>query len=100
MKYVVLALAVVGVFISLDALAIDLPNYANAGNLNTELQSKGKKITDTVSMVAVIISIIGLLIGAVFIGGGNADSGKRWVIGGLTGIVLAGTVYGIASLVA
>ena len=80
--------------------ALDLPNYASGGNLKSELQSKGKAITDTVSMIAAIVSIIGIVVGGGMIGSGNADSGKRYVLGGIIGLIIAGVAFGIAQLVA
>lgn len=80
--------------------ATQMPNYAQGGNLNTQVQSKGKAITEMISLIVVGLCIIGILIGAGYIGVGKADTGKVYVIGGIVGIILAGTVYGIAALVA
>lgn len=80
--------------------AMQLPNYAQGGNLTTETQSKGKKVTDFIVMVVAILSIISLAIGAGGFGTGNADAGKRFVVGGVLGLVFGGAIYGIAALVA
>lgn len=105
MKHLITAVVLATVFtiglIRIPAFGgIDLPNYASGGNLKTELQSKGKAITDVVSMVAAIVSIIGIVAGAAMIGSGNADGGKRYVIGGVVGLIVAGVAFGIAQLVA
>lgn len=77
-----------------------LPNYASGANVDSELQSKGKKITSTIALVVGIIAILGMLIGAGYMGAGNADKGKQYLLGGVISIVLASVVFGIASLVA
>lgn len=80
--------------------ATQLPNYAQGGNLQSQVQSKGKTITEIISLIVVGLSIIGMLIGAGYIGVGKADTGKPIFIGGVVAILLAGSVYGIAQLVA
>lgn len=80
--------------------ATTLPNYAQGGNLSSSIQSKGKAITDIISLIVAILSIIGMLIGAGYIGVGQGDKGKPILVGGILGIILAGSVYGIAALVA
>ena len=82
------------------AQALTLPNYASGGgNLTSDLQSKGKAVTDIISMVVAILAIMGILVGAGKIGVGKGEEGKQWVIGGIVALVIAGSVYGIASLV-
>ena len=83
-----------------DAEAFKLPNYATSSNVEAEIQSKGKKITNTIALVVGIVAIIGMLVGAGYMGAGNAETGKRYLLGGVIAIVLASVVYGIASLVA
>jgi hypothetical protein len=80
--------------------SLTLPNYAaGGGNLTSDLQSKGKAVTDIISMVVAILAIMGILIGAGKIGVGKGEEGKQWVVGGIVALVIAGSVYGIASLV-
>ena len=79
--------------------ALTLPNYASGGNLSSDLQSKGKAVTDIIAMVVAILAIMGILVGAGKIGTGKGEEGKQWVIGGIVALVIAGSVYGIASLV-
>lgn len=83
----------------LPAEALTMPNYAAGGNLTTDLQSKGKAVTDIITMIVAILSIMGILVGAGKIGLNNGEEGKKWVVGGLTALVIAGSVYGIAALV-
>ena len=99
-KHLVYVVFILLAFLVLPVEALDLPNYAGAGggNLSADLQSKGKKITDIISMVVAILAIMGILVGAGKIGVGKGDEGKQWVIGGVTALVIAGSVYGIASL--
>lgn len=80
--------------------ATQLPNYAQGGNLTSQVQSKGKAITDLLSLICAILSIIGMVIGATMIGIGKPESGKVTFICGVLGIILAGSIYGIAALVA
>ena len=89
---------IVAVLFVLPAEAAQLPNYAQGGNLSTTLQSKGKAITDVISMIVAILAIIGILIGAGYFGVGNGDRGKQWVVGGVVALVIAGSVYGIAAI--
>ncbi len=84
----------------LSAHALQLPNYAQGGDLASTLQTQGKAVTDILALVATIISIMGIVVGAIRIGGGDPDGGKRWVVSGVLGLVIAGSVYGIAALVA
>jgi len=87
------------VFVPTEVLAA-LPNYAQGGNLESDLQSKGQAITKILSLIVGIVAIMGILVGAIKIGGGNPDSGKTFVISGIVALVIAGSVYGIATMVA
>lgn len=78
--------------------AVDLPNYAKGGNLSSSIQSKGKNFTDLISMIVAVLAIIGMLVGAAKFAIGNGEDGKKWVIGGVVALVLAGSVYGIAQM--
>jgi hypothetical protein len=56
--------------------SLTLPNYAaGGGNLTSDLQSKGKAVTDIISMVVAILAIMGILIGAGKIGVKRASNG-------------------------
>ena len=80
--------------------ALQLPGYATGQSVKADLESKGRKVTDVVTLVVGIGAILGILWGALKIGTGNAEEGKRYVIGGMTAIVIASVVYGIVALVA
>jgi|GEM_PF-2708895 len=97
-KFFTLFACIAAVLFVLPAEAVQLPNYAQGGNLSTTLQSKGKAITDVISMVVAILAIIGILIGAGYFGVGNGDRGKQWVVGGVVALIIAGSVYGIAAI--
>lgn len=97
--YVVFALLAVAV-LPVEA-ALQMPNYASGGgNLTADVQSKGKAITDIASMIVAIVAILGIIIGGGKIAFGQGEEGKKWLIGGIAGIAIAGMAYGIASLVA
>lgn len=102
MKRLVLAVGLAALaytFLPAEALAT-LPNYAQGGNLESDLQSKGQAITKILSLIVGIVAIMGILVGAIKIGAGNPESGKTFIIGGVIALVIAGSVFGIASLVA
>lgn len=79
------------------AEAVKLPNYAQGGDLS-KIESTGRAITDTISLIVAILAIIGMLIGAGYYGVGNGEKGKTFLIGGVVALVIAGSVYGIAAL--
>lgn len=97
-KFFTLFACVAAVLLVLPVEAAQLPNYAQGGNLSTTLQSKGKAITDVISMIVAILAIIGILIGGGYFAVGNGDRGKQWVVGGVVALVIAGSVYGIAAI--
>lgn len=78
---------------------VTLPNYAAASDLKTSIQAKGKAITDTITMVVAVLAIIGIIVGAGYFAVGNGEHGKRFLVGGIIALVLAGSAYGIASLI-
>jgi hypothetical protein len=79
--------------------ALELPNYAQSGNLEGELQRKGQAVTDVITMIVAILAIIGILVGGGKIAVGDPQGGKQWLVGGIVALVIAGSVYGIAALV-
>lgn len=86
-------------FVPVEVMAA-LPNYAQGGNLESDLQSKGQAITKILSLIVGIVAIMGILVGAIKIGGGNPEGGKTFIVGGVIALVIAGSVFGIAALVA
>ena len=79
---------------------LKLPGYASGSNVKADIEKKGKNITDTVLVVVGVISMLGILVGAGFMGAGNTEKGKQVMLGGVSGIVIASLVFGIAKLVA
>jgi hypothetical protein len=47
-----------------------------------------------------ILAIIGMIVGAGYFTVGNGEKGKMFLFGGVIGLVIAGSAYGIAALVA
>lgn len=80
--------------------ALKLPSYASGTNVKADVEKKGKNITDVVLIVVGVISMLGILVGAGYMGSGNAEKGKQVMLGGVSGIVIASLVFGIAKLVA
>ncbi len=78
--------------------SLDLPSWANSGNLENELSSTGQNVAGVISMIVALLAIAGMLVGAGFFTVGNPERGKTYLFGGVTGLVLAGSVYGIAAL--
>lgn len=100
-QLLVVAVALFALFAISAHASLQLPNYAaGGGNLQAEVQSKGKAITDIVSMVVAIVAILGIIVGGGKIAFGKAEEGKAWVIGGIVGLAIAASAFGIASLVA
>ena len=79
---------------------LKLPSYASGSNVKADVEKKGKNITDVVLIVVGVVSILGILVGAGYMGSGNAEKGKQIMLGGVSGIVIASLVFGIAKLVA
>ncbi|HHS84374.1 MAG TPA: hypothetical protein ENK38_05530 [Gammaproteobacteria bacterium] len=103
MKQLILALLISFSFTLLTPTAahaeLKLPSYAAKGNVTSEIQSKGKNITNVISLVVGIISILGILVGTGFMGGGNPERGRVYMLGGVGGLIIASMVFGIAQLV-
>jgi hypothetical protein len=98
-KFVILLVCAAAVLSVLPVEALTLPNYATSGDLSQSIQSKGKAITDIISMIVAILAIIGILVGAGKFGVGNGEEGKKWVFGGVVALIIAGSVFSIAALV-
>ena len=79
---------------------LKLFSYASGSNVKADVEKKGKNITDVVLIVVGVISMLGILVGAGYMGSGNAEKGKQVMLGGVAGIVIAFLVFGIAKLVA
>lgn len=77
---------------------VRLPTWANSGNLESELSSKGQNVADVIALVVGILAVIGMLVGAGYFAMQRSDLGKQWLGGGAVGMVVAGSVYGIAAL--
>ena len=77
----------------------DLPSYAQGGDVSSQLEEKGLLITDTVTLLVGIVGVVAIAASGLYFSSGNSEKGKQFMFGGLTGIFIAGTVYGIAGLV-
>lgn len=101
MRYVLLAVLVLLAFFSLDALANVLPNYATGGNFDSQVQAKGKSITDAVVTVVGIASVLAIVASGLFFSVfANPDRGKQLMFGGVGGLLVASMAFGIARIVA
>lgn len=101
MKKMVVVLAVVAASLfamTFVAEAVSLPSYAQGADLKSQIDAKGKSVTDVVTAVAVVLCIIGIFVGAAMIGSNNAELGKKVVIGAVVGLILVGVAYSIAAL--
>jgi len=90
----------VAFFVSSDiALAeVKLPSWSGSGNLDKELDNKGKAIAKVASTVVAALAIIGMLVGAAFFAVNKGEEGKKWIFGGGIGLIVAGSVAAIATL--
>ena len=77
-----------------------LPSYAQGSDLRGAVEAKGKAISDILALIAGIVGIIGIIVGAIKMGAGDPEGGKRQVLWGALGIIVAALAYGIAALVA
>ena len=103
MKIVLMVVATILVFFSIDLLAANnvLPTYASGGSLQSEVQTKGKKITDMVILLVGIVSILSIIASAFYYSLlSNPEKGKQLLFGGMGGIMIASLSFGIAKLVA
>lgn len=78
--------------------SVALPSYAESGDLKGQLETKGGAITKIITAIAVIVCIIGIIVGAIKIGSGDADGGKRIAIGAVVGLIITGVAFGIAAV--
>jgi len=96
------SLAVVAVVVTiipeLSFAEVKLPTWANAGNLESELSNKGQGVANIIALVVGILAVIGMLVGAAQFAIQRAEQGKQWLGGGAIGLVVAGSVFGIANL--
>lgn len=77
----------------------ELPSYAQGGDVSSQLEEKGLLITDTITLLSAIVGVVAIAASGMYFSSGNAEKGKTYLFGGLIGIFIAGTVYGIAGLV-
>lgn len=80
--------------------SITLPSYAQGSDLRSAVEAKGKAISDILALIAGVVGIIGIIVGAIKMGAGDPEGGKRQVLWGALGIIVAALAYGIAALVA
>jgi hypothetical protein len=78
--------------------SLQLPSYAAGTDVMAQATSTGKKITDLASLIVAIIAIICIIVSGVFFSQGNAETGKRYLVGSLIGLFVAGCAAGIAQL--
>lgn len=100
MKMIKHALLILAVFLINKVAFAALPSYAQSGDVSAQLEEKGLLITDTITLLAGIVGVVAIAGSAIYFSSGNSDKGKQFLTGGLIGIFIAGTVYGIAGLVA
>lgn len=77
---------------------VNLPSWAGNQNLESELSSRGQKVSTVISALVGILAVIGMLVGAAFFTMKKFDEGKLWLGGGAIGLVVAAVVFGIAGI--
>ncbi len=102
MRKMALWLGLLGMLAAAAALAsndaVELPSWSSRGDIKAELSSTGERISGILSSVVAILSVIGMLVGAAMFPVGRGEDGKRWILGSAVGLIVAGSVYGIAGL--
>ena len=91
MKYTIALFCIVLLFAEPSLAAntgVELPAWANSGNIETELSNKGKEAANLISVIVGILSIIGMLVGAAFFSVGKQEEGKKYLLGGIILIVV------------
>lgn len=94
----VLTALVIALVPDISLAEVRLPTWANSGNLESELSSKGQNVANIIALVVGILAVIGMLVGAANFAFQRAEQGKQWVGGGAVGLIVSGSVYGIANL--
>lgn len=91
--------ALLGPELAMAADGVQLPNWANGGsNMESDLSQKGQKVANIISLIVGILSILGMLAGAAHFPMNKPDEGKRFLFYSIIGLVVAGSVYGIAAI--
>jgi len=98
LTFFTLAAVVLLVLPDVSMAEVRLPTWANTGNLESDLSSKGQGVANVIALVVGILAVIGMLVGAAQFAIQRAEQGKQWLGGGAVGLVVAGSVYGIAGL--
>ncbi len=81
--------------------ATQLPSYMQSGSdLASTVNSKGSEVTQLVSLIVVALAVIGMLIGGGYFAVGRGEEGKRYLLGGVIAVIIAGAAYSIASFFA
>jgi uncharacterized membrane protein len=77
-----------------------LPSYAAGADVQTKVETVGKKVTDVVSLVVAVIAIVCMVASGAFFAMGNREAGRQLLFGSMAGLLISGLAYGIAALVA
>ncbi len=99
MKTIITSLLTAMAMLANRAVFAALPSYAQSGDVSSQLEEKGLLITDTVTLLVGIVGVVAIAVSGLYFSSGNSEKGKHFMVGGLTGIFIAGAVYGIAGLV-
>jgi len=95
----VLVIITVGVFLpELVNAAVKLPSWASDGNIENKVSGIGKKVADILAIIVGILGVLGILAGALMFPLNKADVGKQYILWSGVGLVISGSVYGIANL--
>lgn len=80
------------------AANIQLPSYANSGNLSSNLESTGGAITKVLISIAVMVGIGGIVWSGVCFSTGDGDKGKRLLGYSVVGLIIVAVAGGIAAI--
>ena len=75
---------------------VQAPSFVQgSADLNAVVNTKGKTITDTLGLIAVVVLAIGAITGIMKLGGDNPDDGRARIKNSFIGLLLLATLWGI-----
>ncbi len=101
MKHAVRTVAVVILLVVIAAPvfgAIQLPNYAQGGNLSNDLEKTGGAITKVLTGIAVMAGIGGIVVAGIMFATGKGEEGKQKLTYAVIGLILVAVASGIAAM--
>lgn len=80
--------------------AVELPSYAQGPDIKQTLSSKGQQVTELFLFAGGIAAILAILYGSFALKMGNRENAKKFIWGGVIGLLIDVLVYPIVQLIA